>query len=119
MTFNWILDGNYWVSATNEADALKKAAKKFNVSEEKISLRRDEDVLDTWFSAGMWPFSIMGWPENTSDMRHFFPGALLETGHDILFFWVARMVAEKLNIFFSKLYIIGFYGARTMWATSF
>ena len=66
----------------------------------------------------MWPFSIMGWPENTSDMRHFFPGALLETGHDILFFWVARMVAVKLNIF-SVNCIIGFYGARTMWAASF
>lgn len=49
-------------------------------------------MLDTWFSAGMWPFSVLGWPEQTRDMRHFFPGELLETGHDILFFWVARMV---------------------------
>ena len=49
-------------------------------------------MLDTWFSAGLWPFSVMGWPEKTADMRHFFPGHLLETGHDILFFWVARMV---------------------------
>jgi valyl-tRNA synthetase len=49
-------------------------------------------VLDTWFSAGLWPFSVMGWPEKVADMRNFFPGHLLETGHDILFFWVARMV---------------------------
>ena len=49
-------------------------------------------MLDTWFSAGMWPFSLMGWPEKTNDMKHFFPGSLLETGHDIIFFWVMRMV---------------------------
>lgn len=52
----------------------------------------DEDVLDTWFSSGMWPFHIFGWPEETADLKDFFPGHLLETGHDILFFWVARMV---------------------------
>ena len=52
----------------------------------------DEDVLDTWFSSGLWTFSIMGWPENTKDMEQFFPGQLLETGHDMLFFWVAKMV---------------------------
>ncbi|KAL3093706.1 hypothetical protein niasHS_006268 [Heterodera schachtii] len=82
----------YWVSGRTEAEAKTKAAKRFNVSEQSVTLKRDEDVLDTWFSAGMWPFSVMGWPEQTADMRHFFPGSLLETGHDILFFWVARMV---------------------------
>ena len=49
-------------------------------------------MLDTWFSAGLWPFSVMGWSEKTADMQNFFPGHLMETGHDILFFWVARMV---------------------------
>lgn len=52
----------------------------------------DEDVLDTWFSSALFPFSIFGWPEKTPDLRAFYPGSLLETGHDILFFWVARMV---------------------------
>ncbi|KAK0403635.1 hypothetical protein QR680_017043 [Steinernema hermaphroditum] len=85
-------DNNYWVSARTHEEALEKAAKKFNVAKEKISLKWDEDVLDTWFSSGLWPFSLFGWPEQTSDMENFFPGALLETGHDIIFFWVARMV---------------------------
>jgi valyl-tRNA synthetase len=53
---------------------------------------QDEDVLDTWFSAGLWPFSILGWPDKTADMKKFFPNSVLVTGHDILFFWVARML---------------------------
>ncbi|CAJ0572580.1 unnamed protein product, partial [Mesorhabditis spiculigera] len=85
-------DNHYWVSAHTEDEARQKAAKRFNVDEKHIGLRWDEDVLDTWFSSGMWPFSIFGWPENTGDLNAFFPGAVLETGHDILFFWVARMV---------------------------
>jgi valyl-tRNA synthetase len=55
------------------------------------ALRRDEDVLDTWFSSGLWPFSTMGWPDDTEDLRTFYPTAVLVTGYDILFFWVARM----------------------------
>ncbi|VDK72530.1 unnamed protein product [Litomosoides sigmodontis] len=85
-------NNDYWVSAHSEAEALQKAARKFDVSEKKISVKRDEDVLDTWFSSGMWPFEIFGWPEKTADFDKFFPNTLLETGHDILFFWVARMV---------------------------
>ncbi|XGW35654.1 hypothetical protein V3C99_019115, partial [Haemonchus contortus] len=85
-------DDRYWVSAHSEELARKKAAKKFNVDPKFIQLKWDEDVLDTWFSSGMWPFVIMGWPENTSDMQLYFPSNVLETGHDILFFWVARMV---------------------------
>ncbi|HKJ00736.1 MAG TPA: valine--tRNA ligase [bacterium] len=54
-------------------------------------LRMDEDVLDTWFSSGLWPFSTMGWPDDTEDLRTFYPTAVLVTGYDILFFWVARM----------------------------
>ncbi|KAK6034060.1 Anticodon-binding domain protein [Cooperia oncophora] len=85
-------DDHYWVSAHSEQSALEKAAKKFNVDPKFIQLKWDEDVLDTWFSSGMWPFAIMGWPENTTDMQLYFPSNVLETGHDILFFWVARMV---------------------------
>ena len=52
----------------------------------------EEDVLDTWFSSGLWPFSTLGWPQDTADLRRFYPTAIMETGHDILFFWVARMI---------------------------
>lgn len=52
----------------------------------------DEDVLDTWFSSGLWPFSTLGWPEETDDFKRYYPTDVLETGHDILFFWVARMI---------------------------
>ena len=58
----------------------------------EIELRQDEDVLDTWFSSGLFPFSVLGWPDQTEELQLFYPGSLLETGHDILFFWVARMV---------------------------
>jgi valyl-tRNA synthetase len=54
--------------------------------------RQDEDVLDTWFSSGLWPFSTMGWPADTADLRRFYPTSVLVTGYDILFFWVARMM---------------------------
>ena len=56
------------------------------------SLRQDTDVLDTWFSSGLWPFSTMGWPESTVDLRRYYPTTLLITAHDIIFFWVARMM---------------------------
>ena len=55
-------------------------------------IRQDEDVLDTWFSSGLWPFSTLGWPEQTPDMSYFYPTTYMETGYDILFFWVARMI---------------------------
>ncbi len=57
---------------------------------------QDEDVLDTWFSSGLWPFSTLGWPEQTADLARFYPTAVLETGTDILFFWVARMIMMGL-----------------------
>ena len=60
--------------------------------------RQDVDVLDTWFSSGLFPFSVFGWPEQTSDLENFYPTTLLETGHDILFFWVARMVMTGLAL---------------------
>jgi len=55
-------------------------------------VHQDPDVLDTWFSSGLWPFSTLGWPEQTEDLRQFYPGSVMETGYEIIFFWVARMV---------------------------
>uniref|UniRef100_A0A8C1RWU6 valine--tRNA ligase n=1 Tax=Cyprinus carpio TaxID=7962 RepID=A0A8C1RWU6_CYPCA len=92
------VDGHYWVSGRSQEEAREKAAKRFNVTADKISLRQDEDVLDTWFSSGIFPFSIFGWPNESEDLRVFYPGTLLETGHDILFFWVARMVMMGLKL---------------------
>jgi valyl-tRNA synthetase len=60
-------------------------------------IRQDEDVLDTWFSSGLWPFSTLGWPEETPDLKYFYPTSVLETGYDILFFWVARMIMFGLE----------------------
>jgi len=62
------------------------------------SLKQDEDVLDTWFSSALWPFSTMGWPENTEALKTFYPTSLLITGFDILFFWVARMMMMGLYV---------------------
>ena len=56
------------------------------------NMRQDDDTLDTWFSSALWPFSTLGWPDKTPDFEKFFPTSVLETGHDILFFWVARMI---------------------------
>ena len=60
-------------------------------------LTQDEDVLDTWFSSGLWPFSTLGWPEETPDYKYFYPTSYMETGYDILFFWVARMIMMGLE----------------------
>ncbi|HON88298.1 MAG TPA: valine--tRNA ligase [Spirochaetia bacterium] len=60
-------------------------------------LRQDEDVLDTWFSSWLWPFSVFGWPQETSDLRHFYPTTTLVTGYDIIFFWVARMIMAGME----------------------
>ncbi len=74
-------------------------------------LEQDPDVLDTWFSSGLWPFSTLGWPERTPDYQYFFPTTMMETGYDILFFWVARMIMFSLeftgNIPFSQVYLHG------------
>ncbi len=56
------------------------------------SLRQDEDIFDTWFSSGLWPFSTLGWPDQTADLGRYYPGSVMETGYDIIFFWVARMM---------------------------
>lgn len=61
------------------------------------NIHQDEDVLDTWFSSGLWPFSTLGWPEKTPDFNYFYPTTMMETGYDILFFWVARMIMFGLE----------------------
>ena len=78
-----------YIVARNEADALIEANKKFGLN---IKLVRDKDVLDTWFSSGLWPFSTLGWPNtNEPDFKKWYPNSVLVTGFDIIFFWVARM----------------------------
>lgn len=62
------------------------------------NIRQDEDVLDTWFSSGLWPFSTLGWPDDTEDLRNFYPTTVNETGYDILFFWTARMIMQGLEM---------------------
>jgi valyl-tRNA synthetase len=81
-------DGNIYVEETEEA---AKAAARGK------TLRQDEDVLDTWFSSALWPFSTMGWPEETADLKRFYPTDTLVTGFDIIFFWVARMMMMGLH----------------------
>jgi len=87
-----------WIVARSEEDAKEKALAKLGCTEDELVLERDEDVLDTWFSSGLFPFSVMGWPGNTDDMKAFYPTSLLETGLDIIFFWVARMVMMGLEL---------------------
>lgn len=74
-------------------------------------LKQDEDVLDTWFSSALWPFSTLGWPENTADLEKFYPNSALVTGYDIIFFWVARMIFMGLynmdHVPFEDVYIHG------------
>ncbi len=80
-------DGTIFVART-EAEAYSQAKAQFG---EDVILERDPDVLDTWFSSGLWPFSTLGWPEQTQDFETFYPTSVLVTGFDIIFFWVARM----------------------------
>ena len=61
------------------------------------ALKQDPDVLDTWFSSALWPFSTLGWPENTDDLKYFYPTSVLVTGYDIIFFWVARMIFSAME----------------------
>jgi len=76
-----------------------------------VALRQDDDVLDTWFSSALWPFSTMGWPEKTAELDKFYPGNVLVTGFDIIFFWVARMIMMGLKFMgdvpFREVYIHG------------
>ncbi len=83
-----ITDHTPFVVAKSAAEAQKKAQAEYGAD---ITLKQDPDVLDTWFSSGLWPFSTMGWPNNTTDLATYYPTSTLVTGFDIIFFWVARM----------------------------
>ncbi|XP_068236622.1 valine--tRNA ligase-like [Palaemon carinicauda] len=88
-----------WVAAASEEEAKKIFLKKYELSETQIrGIKQDDDVLDTWFSSGLLPFAAFGWPQDTCDYDQLYPTSLLETGHDILFFWVGRMVMLGLQL---------------------
>ncbi|WP_334162727.1 valine--tRNA ligase [Phenylobacterium sp.] len=86
-------DGKVFVAETE--DEAKRQARELYGRDEP--LKQDEDVLDTWFSSALWPFSTLGWPEKTDDLRRFYPTHTLITGFDIIFFWVARMMMQGLH----------------------
>ena len=96
-------EGNYYV-----ADSIEEAQEQAG---ENVELTQDEDVLDTWFSSALWPFSTLGWPEATPEMSRFYPTSVLVTGFDIIFFWVARMIMFGLkfanDVPFKDIYITG------------
>jgi valyl-tRNA synthetase len=83
-----IRDNTPFVVAKSEAEAWEKAVAQFG---DQVKIQQDPDVLDTWFSSGLWPFSTLGWPEQTEDLNFYYPTTTLVTGFDIIFFWVARM----------------------------
>lgn len=95
-------DGNFYV-AHSEAEAKKQAGGR--------ELKQDDDVLDTWFSSALWPFSTLGWPEQTPELERYLPSSVLVTGFDIIFFWVARMVMMSLHLTgkvpFREVYVTG------------
>jgi valyl-tRNA synthetase len=98
-------DGQVFVEES-EAAAESAAKKHYGKA---VELRQDEDVLDTWFSSGLWPFSTLGWPQKTAELKKFYPTSTLVTAHDIIFFWVARMMMLGLHFMkevpFDEVYI--------------
>ena len=100
-------DGEIFV-AMDEAEARDAARERYGGEKE---LTRDPDVLDTWFSSGLWPFSTLGWPEDTEALRRYYPTSCLVTGFDIIFFWVARMIMQGLwfmkDVPFRDVYVHG------------
>ncbi|KAJ0253243.1 hypothetical protein HA466_0109600 [Hirschfeldia incana] len=100
---------DHWVVGRNEEEAREEAAVKF-AGKKLLDLSQDPDVLDTWFSSGLFPLSSLGWPDQTEELKAFYPGSVLETGLDIIFFWVARMVMLSMKLSdgvvpFSKIYL--------------
>ncbi len=101
-------DPNKVIVARSDEEALAQAQEKYGPN---VTIEQDPDVLDTWFSSALWPFSTLGWPQNTPDLQRFYPTDVMETGYDILFFWVARMVMSALlytnDIPFHTIYLHG------------
>jgi valyl-tRNA synthetase len=99
------IEGNVYV-AHSEAGAREK----YGLGAD-VELTQDEDVLDTWFSSALWPFSTLGWPDNTEELRQFYPTSVLVTGFDIIFFWIARMIMMGLKFMddvpFREVYVHG------------
>ena len=97
-------DGNVYVGRDED-----EVRKKYTLGD--INLKQDEDVLDTWFSSALWPFSTLGWPQQTPELKTFYPTSVLVTGFDIIFFWVARMIMMGLKFMgdvpFREIYIHG------------
>ncbi len=102
----WYDSGGRWYVARSEAQA--RAAHGLDST---VALRQDEDVLDTWFSSALWPFSTQGWPQQTHALRTYYPTSVLVTGFDIIFFWVARMIMMGLKftgqVPFREVYVHG------------
>ena len=100
-------DGEIFVEVSEE----EAEAAAFRHYESRVNLTRDEDVLDTWFSSALWPFSTLGWPEETPELARYYPTDVLVTGFDIIFFWVARMMMFGLHFMgkepFPEIYIHG------------
>ena len=90
----WYGPDGHEFCAMDETEALAQARAHYG---REVELEQDPDVLDTWYSSGLWPFSILGWPNDTPDMRDWYPTTVLETGYDIIFFWVARMIMMGLK----------------------
>jgi valyl-tRNA synthetase len=108
-------DGHWTVSADPNGPSACEAC-----GRPAAELTQDPDIFDTWFSSGLWPFSTLGWPDDTPDLRRFYPTSVMETGYDILFFWVARMVMLGVHLTgeipFHTVYLSGLirdpYGAK-------
>jgi len=102
----WYDADGRWYVARSEAEA-----RRVNALPDSLPLRQDEDVLDTWFSSALWPFSTQGWPQDTEALRTYYPTSVLVTGFDIIFFWVARMIMMGLKftgaVPFREVYVHG------------
>ena len=103
----WFGPDNKIFVESNQKDAEKAAEEYYG---KKVILTQDEDVLDTWFSSALWPFSTLGWPDKTPDLKKYYPTNVLVTGFDIIFFWVARMMMMGIHFMdnevpFKEIYI--------------
>ena len=112
---DWCISRQLWwghrIPAWYDTESGEMLVSATDPSDEKHTFTQDEDVLDTWFSSWLWPFSVMGWPDETEDMQDFFPTTSLVSGYDIIFFWIARMIMASLEFLgevpFRDIYITG------------